>query len=585
MSFEILTVENSTDNVSRLATRLALCSKRLVPLNAMVSVLLLFSGCAPHAFNSAPPATYPTNYQAASNPYSSSTNPAFNNTGPENTSGGLPVDSNPSSMPGNPTGGNPAQLQKGGPQNSQSAPTGTLDPNNSNPTSDSNWSQNTSGIAPNSNVVFRGQDPGSFGSGQQQNLYQQTQGQGTGTPQTGFFPQGGNINGQINQQNNRGVGGFGGPNPIIGQNPPGSFFDYPEADLDVFVQEAQTGKIMVGGAFNSDNGVTGNIVIDEKNFDIARWPRNFQEVLNGTAWRGAGQNFRLELVPGNQVQRYLVSFTEPYLFNSLVSLSVSGYYYTRSYFDWDEQRLGGRVALGYRLNHDLSVSAGTRLESVKLFNERVNTSPQLNNDLGTSSLYTGFVSLIHDTRDHPFLATQGAYLELKYQQAFGDYDFPRGDIDYRRYFLLSERPDGSGRHTLNVGTKLGFSGGQTPVFENYFAGGFSTMRGFDFRGASPVEGGVRVGGQFQWLNTVEYMFPLTADDMIKGVTFVDFGTVEQDIAINSENFRIAPGFGFRVNMPAAGMGGAPLAFDFAFPISEAAGDDKQMFTFYLGVLR
>jgi outer membrane protein insertion porin family len=66
--------------------------------------------------------------------------------------------------------------------------------------------------------------------------------------------------------------------------------------------------------------------------------------------------------------------------------------------------------------------------------------------------------------------------------------------------------------------------------------------------------------------------------------FTDFGTVEEDIEINSDNFRVAPGFGFRVHMPAAGIG-APLAFDFAFPVAKADGDEEQVFSFYLGVAR
>ena len=65
-----------------------------------------------------------------------------------------------------------------------------------------------------------------------------------------------------------------------------------------------------------------------------------------------------------------------------------------------------------------------------------------------------------------------------------------------------------------------FSGSSTPIFENYFAGGFSTFRGFDFRGVGPSEGGVRVGGPFQWLNSVEYQFPILADDSVKGVLFM-----------------------------------------------------------------
>ena len=356
------------------------------------------------------------------------------------------------------------------------------------------------------------------------------------------------------------------------------------ADLDVTIAQTNTGRINIGGAYNSDNGIVGQFTVDEKDFDITAVPRNFGDILNGTAFRGAGQQFRLELVPGQDIQRYLVSFTEPFFLNTEFSFSASGYYFDRAYFDYDENRLGGRFNFGRRLTPDLSISAGIRLEQVKIDDPRVNTSPELNANLGESDLYIGNVGLIRDTRDHPFLPTAGSYLAATYSQAFGDFDYSRGDLEYRRYRLMYQRPDRSGRHTISYGTKLGFSGDDTPIYENYFAGGFSTMRGFDFRGASPSEGDVRVGGQFQWLNTLEYMFPVTADDMVKGVLFCDFGTVERDIEINKENFRVAPGFGFRVHMPAAGIG-APLAFDFAFPVSTADNDDEKVFSFYLGVLR
>lgn len=370
------------------------------------------------------------------------------------------------------------------------------------------------------------------------------------------------------------------PNPLnpngIGNIPIGQNY----ADLDVLVGETQTGSINIGGAYNSDNGIVGQFVIDERNFDITKFPRNFRELFDGTAFRGGGQAFRLELVPGREVQRYLVSFSEPYLFGTNYSLSVSGYLFDRNFFDWDEQRVGGRVSIGRRLTPDLSFNVGLRLEDVTIDNPRINDSPTLNENLGDSDLYLFNVGLIRDTRDHPFLPTEGSYLSLMYTQGFGDFDYPRGDIEYRRYRLMYERPDGSGRHTLSFGTKLGFSGSQTPIYENYFAGGFSTLRGYEFRGAAPLENGVRVGGEFQWLNSLEYTFPITADDMIKGVAFVDFGTVEEEITIDSDNFRVAPGVGLRVHVPALG-GGAPLAFDFAFPVNSATGDEEQTFSFYV----
>lgn len=356
------------------------------------------------------------------------------------------------------------------------------------------------------------------------------------------------------------------------------------APIDVFVQEARTGRIIVGGSVNSDLGVAGNVVIDERNFDIRRFPRSWDDLWSGRSFRGGGQNFRAELMPGNRVERYTVSWTNRNLFGYLpYSLSVGGFLYTRQFRDWTEQRLGGRVALGYEITKDLSISSEIRLEDVKLFDPRLAGVAELDDALGSNDIYTARVRLAHDTRDSPFMATEGGLLELVFDQVFGEYDFSRGNVNYSRYFLVRERPDGTGRHTIASTWKFGVTGSQTPIFENYFAGGYSTLRGFSFRGASPKVGDVQVGGELMFLGSLEYVFPLTADEMLRGVAFVDYGTVEQDLKINSENFRVAPGLGLRVSVPA--LGPAPLAFDFAYPINNADSDDRQVFSFFMGFTR
>lgn len=357
-----------------------------------------------------------------------------------------------------------------------------------------------------------------------------------------------------------------------------------EADLELTGVPARTGRLMVGGAVNSDAGVMAQITVDERNFDITRWPTSFQDFASGTAFRGAGQTFRVEAVPGSIFQRYTVNFADPNLLGYLpISLGTSGFLFDRRFLDFDEQRLGGRLSLGYRITPDLSVSAGLAGQNVKIHRPRVQGVPQLDAVLGDNELYTAEFKLMHDTRDSPFMATEGHFLEFGYERNFGDFDFNRYDLEYRRYLLLSQRADGSGKQTLSVGSRLGFSGRDTPMFENYFAGGFATMRGFDFRGASPVVGGVQVGGRFQWLNTVEYMFPITADDAFRGVAFVDFGTVEEDVTMNRDNFRVAPGLGLRVAIPM--LGPAPLAFDFAYPVAMADGDQRRVFSFYMSAIR
>lgn len=355
------------------------------------------------------------------------------------------------------------------------------------------------------------------------------------------------------------------------------------ADLFINVQETQTGRIMVGAGINSDAGVTGQIIIDERNFDWKRVPTSLDDVMSGRAFRGAGQGFRVEALPGQEVQRYLVQFTEPYLGGTRVSMNLSGYLYDRRYFDWDEQRLGARFGLGYRLTPDLSLSVGVRGEQVDLSDPRVLGIPELDAALGRHDLYMGQITLTHDTRDVPFSPTEGHLLELNYSQNFGDFDYPRGEIDYRRYILLAERTDGSGRHVLGLSGRVGFTGSQTPIYENYFAGGHATMRGFEFREASPKVRGVVVGGEFLTLGSIEYLFPITADDMLKGVVFTDFGTVEQEIEFNRDNFRVALGTGLRIFIPA--MGPAPIALDFAVPVARADTDSIENFSFFIGVGR
>jgi outer membrane protein insertion porin family len=370
----------------------------------------------------------------------------------------------------------------------------------------------------------------------------------------------------------------GDPNAYAPNLPPPDRVINPE----VLLQETQTGRFMLGVGVNSNAGLVGSIVLDEQNFDWRRPPSSWDEIRNGTAWRGAGQRFRLEAAPGTQVQRYMFNFQEPYLWDTPLSFGTSGFYFTRGYRNWAEGRLGGRLSTGYQLTPDMSGNVSFGAQQVNIYNAPV-PAPELTRVLGKTALFTPGVSLTHDTRDSTFLATQGHYLNLSGEYNFGDFSFARGNIDARQYFFLKERPDGSGRHVISVIGQFGIAGKDIPIYETYYAGGFSSIRGFAFRGISPETNTVQVGGRLQALGSVEYMFPITADDMLRGVTFFDFGIVERNLHYDPNTFRAAPGFGFRVTVPA--MGPAPIALDFAFPIAKNSQDYTQVFSFFVGIGR
>ncbi|MCC6420188.1 MAG: outer membrane protein assembly factor BamA [Gemmataceae bacterium] len=357
--------------------------------------------------------------------------------------------------------------------------------------------------------------------------------------------------------------------------------DNPYRNVDVFVTEQPTGSLMFGLGVNSDAGLVGSIVLNEKNFDILRPPTSIEDIFNGRAWRGGGQEFRAEAVPGTQLQRYTIALREPYLFDLPLSLSLSGYYYDRLYNEYTERRVGTRATLGYQLNRYWSITGGARLENVSVRDVSPFAPPDLLDARGDSLLFAPRVSVVRDDRDSFLRPTEGGQIEGSFEQVLGDYTFPVVSLEASRYFTTFQRPDGSGRHVVALRSQVAWAGDDAPVFERFYAGGFRSLRGFQFRGVGPNINGFMVGGNFMFLNSVEYQVPIKANDQLYLVAFVDSGTVEQDVELT--NYRVSAGFGVRVTVPM--MGPVPIALDFGFPIVKAEGDREQIFAFYVGLFR
>jgi outer membrane protein insertion porin family len=387
------------------------------------------------------------------------------------------------------------------------------------------------------------------------------------------------------------------PGPIF--NPSSPFYDGPPdgGDLgppplpfDIRTEEAMTGRLMFSVGVNSDAGLLGSITLDEQNFDWTKFPSSWEDIRNGTAWRGAGQRFRIQASPGTQVQQYMVNFEDPYLFHTQVTLGLSGYYYTRAFNEYTQQQLGGRVALGYQFTPDFSGMLAYRGSKINITNPIDPLLPSLaeviHRDLALHEFQMIFT---HNKRDSDFMPTEGHYIQLSLAEALGSFQYPHAEIDMRKYFTLFQRPDGSGRQVLSLAARAGLTVDNTPIYERIYYGGFSSIRGFSFRGVSPQQLGpstgqeINVGGDFGMLASAEYLFPITADDMLRGVVFCDTGTVEPSLSQWNNKYRVAPGFGLRIVVPA--MGPAPIALDFAFPVAWNPGDTHEMFSFNVGFLR
>jgi hypothetical protein len=91
--------------------------------------------------------------------------------------------------------------------------------------------------------------------------------------------------------------------------------------------------------------------------------------------------------------------------------------------------------------------------------------------------------------------------------------------------------------------------------------------------------GFRTGGDFLFLNSLEYQVPVKANDHLYLVAFLDSGTVERGIGI--QDYRVSAGVGDRIIIPA--LGPVPIALDFGFPIERGPNDQTQVFSFWVGL--
>ncbi len=355
--------------------------------------------------------------------------------------------------------------------------------------------------------------------------------------------------------------------------------DQPYKNILVKVQEKPTGSFMVGAGVTSDAGLTGSIVLNERNFDITRLPTSWDDILEGRAWRGADQEFRIEAVPGTQLQRYTASWREPAFLDSNYSIGASGYYFTRQYNEYDESRFGARFTVGRRLDNFWSINATSRIEDVNITNVYAYEPTQITNYAGHSTLIGERLGVMRDERDSVLRPSKGDIFEIGAEWVTGTYNYPLATAEFKEFWTLWNEKDGSGKQVLSFRSQVSWAGSNTPVYERFYAGGFDSLRGFAFRGVGPFIDNFNIGGNFAFLNSLEYQIPIMAGENLYFVTFIDSGTVEEQVTI--KDYRVAAGVGLRIAIPQL-LGPMPIALDFATPITRGPGDKSQLFSFFLG---
>ncbi len=211
-----------------------------------------------------------------------------------------------------------------------------------------------------------------------------------------------------------------------------------QRDAQVSVVEGQTGSIMLGAGVASDSGVIGQLVFEQRNFDISNTPESLSDVFTGKAFRGAGQILRVSLMPGTEVSEYVVSFTEPYLYSKPVSLDVLGSSFKRFREAYDEGRNKGFVGLEKRYTSKWRRSIGFKAENVDI-TDIDDDAPQQIKDFGGHTFLPGVrFGVGRDITDDKFYPSAGHSFDVSYEQNAGDETFGVLSGILRNYATLSE---------------------------------------------------------------------------------------------------------------------------------------------------
>ncbi len=336
-----------------------------------------------------------------------------------------------------------------------------------------------------------------------------------------------------------------------------------DLNLRVKVKEALTGSFSIGAAYSSSEKFVFMTDISQRN------------------WLGKGQKVSLSAKIGTRSSKYSISFFDPYFRDSRYSFGWSLYNYENKYEDFTKDSSGGSIKLGYVFSPEFSAYLGYRYDDSKLKDVKNNASYVIRESQKiriTSALETGAV---YDSRDRFFMPTKGWYHEfgVAYAGKFlrGDSNFAKITGEHQVYIPLKKL---TGHLVFGYGYLTEGSGKRIPVYERFYLGGISSVRGYKYGDISPIDSttGERIGGTRMFYFQSETIFPLIKAINLNGVIFYDMGSVwSKAYKFSSSDIRKSVGVGIRWFSPLG-----PLRIEWGYNIDKKPKEDSSNLNFQIG---
>ncbi|MBN1663374.1 MAG: outer membrane protein assembly factor BamA [Deltaproteobacteria bacterium] len=333
-------------------------------------------------------------------------------------------------------------------------------------------------------------------------------------------------------------------------------------DVNIRVREKQTGMFSIGAGYSALEHAVLTAQITQQNLF------------------GRGQTLSLKANVSSISTSYELSFSEPWLFDIPLWSSFSLWNATREYDSYNLDSQGFGATFGYPLFEYVTGYIGYRLtrDHIKDIDETL-ASLYVKEQAGitTSSMVSG--SLIRDTTDDIVFPSKGSKNTASVEYTGG---FLGGDNAFTRYNLTSAWFFPLPLDTVfglrgRIGYLEGNGGKKVPIYERYYLGGISSLRGLRNVGPTDPATGDFVGGLTMLNFNVEFLFPLLKDAGMRGVVFFDTGNA-WETGYHFGDMRKTAGAGIRWYSPIG-----PFRLEWGHVLDRKPGESSSRWEFTIGM--
>ena len=335
-----------------------------------------------------------------------------------------------------------------------------------------------------------------------------------------------------------------------------------QMDLHLKVKEKSTGTFTVGAGFSTLDGIVGLFQITQSNLF------------------GMGYSARLTGELGTERSRYILNFTNSWLYDKPITLGIDLFRWEDEYFDYDERVTGAAIRIGHPIiGRKLYITYRLAYEELHISDIEEGASWEIKQFKGDTTTISIAPSIVWNTLNNPADPTKGNKTELmvKYAGLSGDSKFIKSVFSSQQYYPLLWKF--VGMVNGEIGYIKGIDDEPIPLNERFFLGGMRSVRGYKYGDISPEdESGYEYGGDKYLLFNVESTFPLSEEINLKGVVFFDMGNVwESGESILSSSLKKSVGAGLRWNSPFG-----PLRVEYGYKLDKEHGEDAGRLDFSVG---